>query len=92
MKVNVSYFGQLRDLAGQDAEVCEPDASSDLRTLLTDLADRHGGPFRNAMLDETGGLRRSLLLSVNGAAVVKTALPPLNDGDEITLMSPIAGG
>lgn len=92
MNVTVNYFGQLRQIVGRDSEPRECADSMGLGDLLADLAGEHGSEFRGMLMDEAGELRAYLLILVNGETIDKKAVCPLQDGDEITLLPPIAGG
>ncbi len=92
MKVTIHYLGQLEQLAGKPSETRELRQPVRLSDLLADLAGHYGDEFRRMVTDETGGPRSSLLVVMNGEAVSKTSSPALQDGDEVTLLPPIAGG
>lgn len=92
MKVTVNYFGQLRQLAGRDAESRDRDAGLTLGDLLADAAREHGEEFKSILMDDAGELRPFLLILVNGTAVSKSASLTLQDGDEVTLLTPLSGG
>src|SRR5262249_25019272 len=55
------------------------------RDLLAVLAEKHGEPLRRLLL---GG---AVLVFVNNSQVAEEA-EPLQDGDVVTMLSPIAGG
>ncbi|MCX7804577.1 MAG: MoaD/ThiS family protein [Planctomycetota bacterium] len=92
MKVSLIYFAQLRDAAGTGSETVELPCGADLAAAISDAARRHGEAFRKIALDESGNIRPSLLVTVNGKFAARGAVVALNDGDEISLLSPIAGG
>ncbi len=91
MKVVVRYMAQLRRAAGaaaEQVEVREPCSASD---LLKGLAERHGRPFRDLVLDATGAVQAAVLLFV-GDDQVRSETAPLRDGDVVTVLTPMAGG
>ena len=92
MKVTVNYFGQVRQIAGKESEAGDYRESLGLCELVADLAEKYGSEFRGIVLDASGQLRPSLLALINGQAVDKGARAELKDGDEVTLLPPIAGG
>lgn len=92
MKITVSYMSQLKKAAGKSRESVEIDAGTTVQDLLLrTICPRYDGVAR-AILEE-GDVFRSILLVFVGdqQADIRTPLP-LNDGDEVTLMLPIAGG
>ncbi|MEJ2632839.1 MAG: MoaD/ThiS family protein [Acidihalobacter sp.] len=92
MKVSVSYMSQLKKAAGTSREIVEVDTGTTvedflLRTLCTRSAD-----MARAILEENGKLRSILLVFVGDRQADLQAPTPLKEGDEVTLMMPIAGG
>jgi molybdopterin converting factor small subunit len=92
MKVVVHYLAHLKQAAGIAREEAELAESSSLAELLPKLAARHGDPLRRLLLDNQGGLQPTILLFVNDTQVADARTMHLHDGDEIALLSPIAGG
>ena len=92
MQVTINYFAQVRQAAGVDSERLPLDDGVDIQTALSELARRHGDDFRALVLDETGAVRPGLLTVVNGQSVPSPQQHPLADGDEISLISAVAGG
>lgn len=79
MKVNVRYFAVLRDRRGVDFETVETSAIS-------------ASEFAALLIDQHNlGLPPSLVrVAINGAFVSDEV--QLNDGDEVVLIPPVAGG
>lgn len=92
MKVTLSYFGQLRQKAGVESDQLESAEGATLDELLAGRAQQYGEEFGKIVLDESGRLRASVIALLNGAGVDRTAPTTLADGDEVTLIPPIAGG
>jgi sulfur-carrier protein len=94
MTVTVQYSGQLRSVAGCAEEVFSADAGCSLHQLLERVAAQRDGVARPHLFSESGGLRRSLLLVVNGRVVpaADAAQTTVQSGDIVSLMPPIAGG
>ena len=72
-----------------------PEQGASLRSLLAALVEEIGEPFQAMVFDESGGLQRSLAVLINGQHY--THLPagldtPLQDGDQVAIFPPIAGG
>ena len=91
MKVAVRYMAQLRHAAGAGSEQIDLDRPCSVGELLTRLADCHGGPFRDLLLDAGGGVRPAVLLFV-GDEQVGPERAGLGDGDVVTVLTPMAGG
>jgi molybdopterin synthase sulfur carrier subunit len=93
MKLRVHYTAQLRAAVGRSEEEVElPEGSS-----LADLLIRLAGNYREAqphLATASGGIRPSLLVVVNNAAVPLREAPArvLFAGDVVMLLPPIAGG
>lgn len=77
--VNIQYFAILREQRGQTQETLQTSAAT-AADLFTELAARHSftlGP---------GDLR----VAINGD--FSSFAAPLNDGDEVVFIPPVAGG
>jgi molybdopterin converting factor small subunit len=83
-------MAQLRQAAGAAAESVELDQPCSVGDLIKCLADRHGGSFRELLLDAGGGVRPAVLLFVGDEQVGPER--PLRDGDVATVLTPMAGG
>ena len=68
------------------------DAACSVPALLLRLAERHGEHFRAMLLDGSGRLQPGILLFVGEEQVSGDAPRTLQDGDEVTILSPMAGG
>ena len=81
MKIEVLFFGMVKEITGQ------PSASVELAESATvqDLFDRYTAAF-----PALGPLSRSLVLAVNQRFVPRPQA--LNDGDEVAFMPPVSGG
>ena len=88
MKVTFNYFAQIRKAAGAESETVEvSDSTTALAALQT--AD-HGAEFQSLLFNESGALHPVILLIVNeGVSASDTVL---NDGDQVQVFSPVAGG
>jgi molybdopterin converting factor small subunit len=89
MNVVVRYLAQLRRLAGRSEERVSLSGPCSVGQLVADLAEANNG-LRRALLDDRGGLRAAILIFVGDEQA--TADRTLKDGDEVILMTPIAGG
>jgi molybdopterin converting factor small subunit len=89
MTVGVRYLAQLRRLAGQGAEQLDLPEPCTVARLVAVLAGRHPA-LAPVLLDAAGRARPSVLVFVGD----EQADPgrALADGDEVTFLTPIAGG
>ena len=92
MKITLKYMGQLKYLAGKDSDQIDCSQGASLIELMTEASSKYDQRFANILLDETGTIRSSLIVVVNGTAVGKDACRNLSDGDSITLLTAISGG
>ena len=92
MNITVNYCGQIGQAIGLDREAIECAPSIPHVDLLKNLADRHGETFRQFIFADADQVRTSLLITINDSAVSLSSPPALRDGDEVTLLPPIAGG
>ena len=92
MQVMINYFAQIRQATGVKSEQLSLDEGANIQTVLAELARRHGGDFAALALDQAGAVRPGLLTVVNGQSVPDPQKHPLADGDEISLISAVAGG
>jgi molybdopterin converting factor small subunit len=91
VRVSVRYMAQLRLAAGMAVEPVELDRPCSMGELLTHLAQRHGSPFRDLLVDAGGAPHAGVLLFV-GAEQVDLEQATLRDGDVVTVLTPMAGG
>ena len=77
--VTVEYFARLREERGCDSETIETEAK-DLLALYEALSEAHGFSLPSA----------SLLVAVNEQVAAWDS--PLNEGDVVVFLPPVAGG
>ena len=92
MKVTVNYLAQLKQVAGIASENIVVDEAYSVRDLVQQVAKKHGEPLRSFLLDTEGSLRNSILVIVGDDQVHWETPMQLNEGDEISFLSPLAGG
>ncbi len=92
MKISFEYFAQVRKAAGVEKEALELADGTDLLAALALAAEKHGAEFRALLHDDTGAVRASIIVLVNGAATRRDQPRGLSDGDSISLLSAVAGG
>jgi molybdopterin converting factor small subunit len=88
--IRIKYLGAFVDVVQSREETCKF-SGSPLSTVVDYMLERNSEKFRNLLLDpSTGELRSGVTLLVNGQR--REPQYELSDGDEITLLTPIAGG
>lgn len=94
MRLRVQYTAQLRTVVGRAEEEIELPEGSNLAELLAHVASEMGRDAAGYLIAPGGGLQPSLLVAVNNRAIsTREALAvPINNGDVVTLLPPIAGG
>jgi MoaD family protein len=92
MNIQIKYFAQVKKEAGKGSETLEMEAGINLQSCVEKLSTRHTKSFREMLYDESGAYRDSVILIINNDQVRYAENPELNEGDELMIMSPIAGG
>jgi molybdopterin converting factor small subunit len=93
VQVTVSFLGTLRDQVGSSAIVVELPEAVTYRGLLDNIA-----PTMRASLpawawdDEKRSFTRGVLVTRNLSADLRDETTRLADGDQILVVSPLAGG
>lgn len=93
MKVTVHLHGQARTAAAGNASmVVELNVDATVRHLVSQLCDTHGPALRGLLLAGQDCLAATVLIFVGDQQMDVDDLHLLQDGDEITFLTPIAGG
>jgi sulfur-carrier protein len=92
IRISVRYMAQLKQATGAACEEIALPSPCPVRELLLALANRHGAPLRRLLLDGDGSLQPTILVFVGDEQVSANDGVTLNNGDVVTLLSPIAGG
>ncbi len=79
MKLHITYYAMFREQAGCSGEIIETE-SGDAVALFNELRQKHDFPM----------CRSHIRLAVNDAFVDWST--PLNDGDQLVFIPPVAGG
>ncbi len=90
--IKVKYTAQLKKTAGTGEEQIEINDSIGLTELLQTLCGKHDDRFHKMLFNEDGRFSNSVVLVLNGRQIRLEENPVLSDGDELLLLSPIAGG
>lgn len=93
MEVTVQYTGQLAGIAGVSEERVAMGDNAVLSDLVEHLCERHGSAYSDLVVTGEGRLRPSTLVILDGEqAVGDSSQLPLENGQTVLLMTPIAGG
>ena len=92
MKVTVSYMAQLKRAVGISQETVEVTEGATVQNLLLDTLCENMPNLARTILGEDGAFRSILLVFIGDKQADLVKPFTLNDGDEVTLMFPIAGG
>lgn len=92
IKVKVRFTAQLKDKAGLNTDLFELNPNEKIQSLLRRLVERYGNGFGEILFDEKGFYRNSNLIAINGCQVNYEENSKLNQGDEVTILSPVSGG
>ena len=90
MHVTVHYFAQLRRAASCTSERVDIAPDETIATLFGRLGTAHGELVRTLLLGTNGVPHPSLLVFIGEQPADRSQ--PLRDGDEVTILTPMAGG
>jgi len=90
MRVTVRYLSQLKRAAACAEERVDMADGCRLTDLLAQVATKHGDAFRAMLFDDASAPRKSLLFFVGDEHSELTRI--LRDGDEVMILTPMAGG
>ena len=90
--ITMTYAGQLAGLVGVSEETTPVKEGTALTSFLRDTAVRHGERFQERLFDDSGELRRALVISIDGKHALEPTELTLTKPCEIFIMTPIAGG
>jgi len=92
MQITVEYAAQIKRAAGRSAETFDCDSPCTVQDVLERVVDRHGEAIGQLLFDRQRRLHPSILLFVGDSQVRAHEPRELNDGDVLTILSPISGG
>ncbi|MGE3805031.1 MAG: MoaD/ThiS family protein [Gemmataceae bacterium] len=90
MQVTVQYSAQARTATGTASETIDLERATSIRSVLVQLADKHGDGLRKILLTGQGDVHQALLLFVGDEQV--DAARELHAGDVLSILPPLAGG
>ncbi len=92
MKVKIKYTAQLKKAVGTGEEQVELEENSLIKDLLNILFQQKKEAFKNIVFNAEGVFLDAVLIILNGQQIAFDYPEVLIENDEITIMSPIAGG
>jgi molybdopterin converting factor small subunit len=92
MIVHLEYAAQARRVAGTGRESLEIGETARLCDLFAHAAAGRGEEFARLLFKPDGSVQLSLLVFVNDRQTPADSAAALEDGDVVTVMSPISGG
>ena len=92
MRIVVLAFASFREILGKERVLLLKESAT-VKDLLEELAVARPA-FKEAAFDDTGALRDYVLLMVNKKRIDTTQelSRPLQEGDELAIFPPLAGG
>lgn len=92
MIVRVLYTTQLKHALQRASDEVDLAKPLTVGQLLQHLSQLHGEPFNKLVLASPGELNPSMLVCVGNECLGRDLSANLNEGDEVTLLSPVSGG
>ncbi len=92
MKIHLTYMAQIKTIIGIGKETVEIDDSAHAQDLINLICDKYGADLEKLLLDDNKRLRRVILLFLGDEQCFWDDNPALTDQQQVTFMSPIAGG
>ena len=92
MKIVIKYFAQVKVEAGKQSEQLDLKPGVTLQECVNEICKSKTSGFKKILFDENGSYGDTVVLILNSNQTRYDENPVLNDGDELMLMSPIAGG
>ena len=90
-RVTLTYLAPLCDLAGTYHDQADLPDGATLVDLAGQLSARYGSAFRKLLFDQAGSFEPQFIIVVNGVAQSDFSRP-LQEGDRVTFIPPVAGG
>ncbi|MBN1315687.1 MAG: MoaD family protein [Anaerolineales bacterium] len=93
IKVNLKYLAPICDIAGAYRETLILDQESTMMDVIDVLCRRYGQPVHDLFYEPSGNFRPLFIMLCNTKPMVVEDLErPLNDGDTVAFVPPVAGG
>ena len=91
MQIHIKYFAQIKSKAGKSSEMLELENGTSLQGCIKKLC-KNNKQIKDILYNESGVYRDAVILVINSQQTRYAENPMMNDGDELMIMSPIAGG
>jgi len=92
-RIQLRYLAPICDIAGTYREVLTLEDGETTLDLIKKLCERYGQPVRALFYDASGSFRPMFIILRNARAMaMEDLMEPLEDGDTIVFVPPIAGG
>lgn len=92
MQIKVMLSGQVRTAAGFGSTLLEIPDGADIVAAVRSLAAAGPAALARILLTETDAVQPTLLRFLNDTMIPAGESRGLQDGDELTIMTPISGG
>ena len=92
MKIRINYTAMLKAATGISGESIDIRPGSTLRECLLQLRSLHGQSLGPLLLTDSDELQPAVILCIGEEQVPLNHPHPLQDGDELTILSAISGG
>jgi MoaD family protein len=92
MNIRIKYTAQLKKAVGAGEEIIEVSEGTLIKDLLNTLFQRKREAFVDIVFNAEGVFLDAVLIILNGQQIGFDYSETLVERDEITIMSPIAGG
>jgi molybdopterin converting factor small subunit len=92
MRVDFHYFAQVRASAEKETETLEVSEEATVLEAILSASEHHQQTFRDLLFEQERKLRGSVVVLLDGQPVPKPEETPLREGQEISLLTAVAGG
>lgn len=92
MAISIQFTRPLSQLVGEECITQSIDKHTTLQQAIDTLIKNSAEPVKQFLQETNQRLRPSIVLMVNQRQVSQPTQHPLNDGDTVTIISPMAGG
>jgi molybdopterin converting factor small subunit len=92
MKIRFSTNGVLRDHLGAEEFILEFQETATLRDVVNRVAGELEEHHRKILVDSDGIIQRGMMIVINDEMVQGDTAVPLENGDNVSILMPMAGG